>query len=158
MKWEYGTMQLFHDSKLIKTNFNCRSTLFLWSPQKKTAQFFPFLHKLGQNNCTNSICSHGDTYINPLYCIGHLSQFNMYPVVTGSHTSVRGTYIWSIAYIWDVVENVCKSDTCVWHYNGRMLIQDEWPIANTTVEIFIVRPLVEIIFLLITTFTSLRFL
>ena len=68
-------MQSFRDSKVIKTNFNRRSTLFLRPPQKTASFLYEFLHEVGWNNCVNTHCSHGDTYITPLYCIGRLSRY-----------------------------------------------------------------------------------
>ena len=79
-------IQSFHDSKVIKTIFNHRSTLFLRFSQKTDYFLYEFLREVGQNNFTNTICLHGDTYITPLYCIGHSSRYNMWHVETGSHT------------------------------------------------------------------------
>ena len=63
-------MQSFHDSKVIKTNFNRRSTIFLRSSQKTASFLYEFLCEVGQNNCSNTLCLRGDAYIAPLSCIG----------------------------------------------------------------------------------------
>ena len=46
-----------------------------------------FLYVLGRNYWHNTHCLRVDTYIIPLYCIGHSSRYNMWHVVTGLHTS-----------------------------------------------------------------------
>ena len=59
-------MQSFHDLKVIKAKFNNKGTLFLWSSQKAASFLYEFLREVGRNNCANTHCLHGDTYINPL--------------------------------------------------------------------------------------------
>ena len=41
-------MQSFRDSKVIKTNFNRRSTLFLQSSQKRSLIFYEFFCEVGR--------------------------------------------------------------------------------------------------------------
>ena len=97
-------MQSFWDLKVIKTNFNHRSTLFLWLSQKTASFLYEFLHEVGQNKCANRHCLHGDTCITPLYCLLHSSQYNMWPVVKVSHTSAD---VCILHYAPDVF--------CIWH-------------------------------------------
>jgi hypothetical protein len=79
-------MPSFQDLRVIDTNLNLRSTWFSMIIQKAASFLYEFLWEVGPNNCANTNCSHGDTYVTPLYCIWCLSGYNMWPVGIGSHT------------------------------------------------------------------------
>ena len=60
-------MKSFCDLKVIKTNVNRRSTMFLRLSQKTASFLYEFLCKVEWNDCTNTICLRRDTYIAPLF-------------------------------------------------------------------------------------------
>ena len=104
---------------------------YFYDHHKKAASFlYEFLHEVERNNCANTHCSHGDTYKTPLYCIRNMSWYNMWPVVTGSHTCAD-------AFILRYTLDVHASGTCVWPcYNMSHVVSQLT--SNTTVELFIV--------------------
>ena len=99
----------------------------------KTASFlYEFLGEVGRNNSTNITCSCGDKYITPLYCIGRSSQYNMWPVVTGSYTHADACIL---CYTLDEHAYGTRVWPC---YNSSHVVS--WLTSNSTVEIFKVIP------------------
>ena len=105
---EVPRMQSFRDLKVIKTNFNRISTLFLWSSQKAASILYEFLHEVGQSYCANTHCSHGYTYITSLLYLMFIS--------------IQHVTIWNrVIHSCRCTDPLCSGCVHIWHLCVTML-------------------------------------